>query len=133
MTLLRFKVDKLIRDGLPAMMQAQGLTVFARRLDEAEFVQRLKDKLVEEAVEAAAAATRAELIDELADVREVMLALADVSGIADDEIEARRLAKRAARGGFDGRIHNAAVEGDAGSTGAAYYLARPGQYPQETP
>lgn len=74
MTVLRFKVDKLIRDGLPAMMQAQGLTVFARRLDDAEFVERLKAKLVEEA-----------------------------------------------------------VEGEAGSAGAAYYLARPGQYPQERP
>ena len=35
MTKLRFKVDKLIRDRLPAKMQAQGLTVFTRRLDEA--------------------------------------------------------------------------------------------------
>jgi predicted house-cleaning noncanonical NTP pyrophosphatase (MazG superfamily) len=133
MTILRFKVDKLIRDQLPAMMQAQGLTVFIRRLDDAEFVARLKDKLVEEAVEAKAAQDRAELIDELADVREVMLALAQATGIAEDEIETRRLAKRAERGGFDARIHNAAVEGDAGSVGAAYYLARPGQYPQEAP
>jgi predicted house-cleaning noncanonical NTP pyrophosphatase (MazG superfamily) len=129
--ILRFKVDKLIRDKLPAMMEGQGLTVFARRLDDAEFVQRLKAKLIEEATEASAAGARAELIDELADVREVMLALAEISGIGEDEIEARRIAKRAERGGFDERIHNAAVEGDAGSVGAAYYLARPGQYPQE--
>ena len=129
MTRLRFKVDKLIRDRLPAMMQAQGLTVFTRRLDEAEFISRLKDKLVEEAAEAKAAGDRADLIDELADVREVVLALAKATGIG----EARRLAKRAERGGFDERVHNAAVEGDAGSAGAAYYLARPGQYPQEAP
>lgn len=131
MTVLRFKVDKLIRDRLPAMMEAQGLTVFARRLEDDEFVQRLKDKLVEEAAEARAADGRADLIDELADVREVMLALAEVSGIGDDEVEARRLAKRAERGGFDERVHNAAVEADAASAGAAYYLARPDQYPQE--
>jgi predicted house-cleaning noncanonical NTP pyrophosphatase (MazG superfamily) len=131
--ILRFKVDKLIRDGLPAMMQAQGLTVFARRLEEAEFVARLKDKLVEEAIEARAAASRAELIDELADVREVLLALVAATGITDEEVEARRLAKRAERGGFDERIYNAAVEGDEGSLGASYYLARPCQYPQGSP
>ena len=133
MTRLRFKVDKLIRDKLPAMMQAQGLTVFTRRLDDAEFIVRLKAKLVEEAGEAQGARDRAELIDELADVREVMLELAQASGIGEDEIETRRLAKRAERGGFEARIHNAAVEGDAGSVGAAYYLARPEQYPQEAP
>jgi predicted house-cleaning noncanonical NTP pyrophosphatase (MazG superfamily) len=132
-TVLRFKVDKLIRDKLPAMMRAQGLTVFARRLDDAEFIHRLKDKLVEEAIEAQTATARAELIDELADVREVMRALAEATGIGEDEIEARRLAKRTERGGFDERVHNAAVEGDAGSEGAAYYLARPRQYPQEAP
>jgi predicted house-cleaning noncanonical NTP pyrophosphatase (MazG superfamily) len=122
---LRFKVDKLIRDKLPAMMQAQGLSVFTRRLDDAEFVGRLKDKLVEEAVEARAAGARADLIDELADLREVVLALAEASEIAEHEIEARRLAKRAERGGFDDRVHNAAVEGEEAGPGVAYYLARP--------
>lgn len=130
---LRFKVDKLIRDKLPAMMQAQGLTVFTRRLGDAEFAARLKDKLVEEACEARAAPSRSELIDELADLREVMLTLAAVGGLCEHEIEARRLAKREERGGFDGRVHNAAVEGDEGWAGVAYYLARPRQYPREDP
>jgi predicted house-cleaning noncanonical NTP pyrophosphatase (MazG superfamily) len=128
---LRFRVDKLIRDKLPAMMQAQGLTVFTRRLDDAEYMTRLKDKLVEEAAEARAADTRAELLDELADLREVMLALAEASRIAESEIEDRRLCKRGERGGFDDRVHNAAVEGDENGLGLAYYLARPAQYPQE--
>ncbi len=128
---LRFKVGKLIRDGMPAMMQGQGLTLFDRRLDEAEFVACLKTKLVEEAAEAEQAASRAELIDELADLREVTLALIAASGVSEAEVEARRIAKRAARGGFDGRIFNEAVEGDASSEGAAYHLARPKQYPQD--
>ena len=59
---LRFRVDKLIRDKLPAIMRSQGLTVFTRRLDDAEFVNRLKDKLIEEAGEAQRAGDRAELI-----------------------------------------------------------------------
>jgi predicted house-cleaning noncanonical NTP pyrophosphatase (MazG superfamily) len=128
---MRFRVDKLIRDKLPAMMQAQGLRVFARRLDDDEFVARLKDKLVEEAGEARSAASRPELIDELADLAEVTRALMAVSGVSPDDVEARRLAKHAERGGFDERVHNAAVEGDADSPGVGYYLARPQQYPRE--
>jgi predicted house-cleaning noncanonical NTP pyrophosphatase (MazG superfamily) len=130
--ILRFRGDKLIRDKLPAMMEAQGLAVSTRRLEEAEFVSRLKDKLVEEAVEARAAGSRAELIDELADLREVMLALA-VAGLTEHEIEIRRLAKRAERGGLDELVYNAAVEGEEDSVGAGYYLARPAQYPREQP
>lgn len=128
---MRFKVDKLIRDKLPAIMEAQGLRIFTRRLADAEFIDRLKDKLVEEAHEARSADDRADLIDELADVAEVMLALAAASGVSADEIEARRLAKRAERGGFDDRVHNAAVEADADTPGVGYYLARPRQYPRE--
>jgi predicted house-cleaning noncanonical NTP pyrophosphatase (MazG superfamily) len=128
---IRFKVGKLIRDDMPAMMRAQGLTLFERRLDDAEFIACLKAKLVEEAAEAEQAASRAELVDELADVAEVMQALLQASGVSLTEVEARRVAKRAARGGFDGRIFNEAVEGDAASEGAAYHLARPEQYPQD--
>jgi predicted house-cleaning noncanonical NTP pyrophosphatase (MazG superfamily) len=129
--ILRFRVDKLIRDKLPAIMRDQGLQVFDRRLDDAEFNARLRDKLVEEALEARSAASRAEVIDELADLGEVMLALAQINGVTQHDIEARRLAKRAERGGFDNRVYNAAVEGDEGSPAVAYYLARPGQYPRE--
>jgi predicted house-cleaning noncanonical NTP pyrophosphatase (MazG superfamily) len=128
---MRFKVDKLIRDRLPAMMRAQGLTVFTRRLDDAEFVARLKAKLVEEAREAEAAATPDALREELADLMEVIRALAATTGLGLDEIEAVRLAKLAERGGFEGRVHNAAVEGDADTPGVQYYLARPLQYPRE--
>ena len=45
---MRFKVGKLIRDRLPAMMRAQGLAVFERRLDADEFRAALREKLLEE-------------------------------------------------------------------------------------
>lgn len=127
---MRFKVGKLIRDRLPAMMRAQGLAVFERRLDDGEFLDALKDKLLEEAAEVRAAPP-AEIAGELADVLEVARALAEVHGIAWDEVEARRIAKRAERGGFDERVFNAAVEAQDGLPAAEYYLARPGQYPRE--
>lgn len=128
---MRFKVQKLIRDRLPQMMRSQGLAVFDRRLGDEEFVAALKDKLLEEAQEAREATSPAELADELADVMEVILALTQASGLSLDEIEARRIAKRAERGGFDQRVFNAAVEAEDDLPAAVYYLARPSQYPRE--
>lgn len=112
-------------------MRAQGLAVFDRRLDDREFVAALKDKLREEAQEVHEAASAAELVDELADVMEVIHALASASGVSLDDVESRRQAKRTERGGFDARVYNAAVEAGDGSPAADYYLARPTQYPRE--
>lgn len=128
---MRFRVQKLIRDRLPAIMRADGLAVFDRRLDDAEFAQALREKLIEEAHEAQEAASPAELTGELADVLEVVHAMAAAHGLSMTEIEAKRLAKHAERGGFDGRVFNAAVEAPDGLPAADYYLARPEQYPRE--
>ena len=128
---MRFRVQKLIRDRLPAIMRAQGLKVFDRRLNDAEFVAALKDKLLEEAQEVGAATNETDLIDELADVMEVIAALAEASGVPLQAVEERRQAKRNERGGFDERVFNAAVEARDGLPAAEYYLARPTQYPRE--
>lgn len=127
---LRFKVEKLIRDKLPEIMRGQGLAVFDRRLDDADYLAALKTKLAEEAAEARDAATPAELAEELADLAEVVMALIAVAGLTPEEIEARRLAKRVERGGFDDRVFNAAVEGASDLPAVGYYLERPAQYPQ---
>ena len=127
---MRFRVQKLIRDRLPEIMRGQGLAVFDRRLDDAEFVSALGDKLVEEANEARLA-NPDEIAGELADVLEVVHALARVHGLSLQDVETARQAKRAERGGFDARAYNAAVEATDGLPAAAYYLARPLQYPRE--
>lgn len=127
---MRFRVQKLIRDRLPAMMRAQGLAVFDRRLDDAEYLAALREKLVEEALEVRDA-NDGDLLGELADVLEVLRALAEAHGSSLDLVEQRRLAKRDERGGFDERVFNAAVEAEDGLPAADYYLARPGQYPRE--
>lgn len=128
--ILRFRVEKLIRDKLPEIMRGQGLAVFDRRLDDAAFIEALKTKLCEEAAEARDARSRDELAEELADLSEVVLALMSAAGVTAEEVEAKRLAKRAERGGFDERVYNAAVEGPPDLPAVAYYLARPLQYPE---
>jgi len=67
-----------------------------------------------------------------ADLQEVIHALAGLHDLTPEQIDAVRLEKRRERGGFDGRIFNAAVETDQGLPAADDDLARPEHYPKET-
>lgn len=127
----RFRVEKLIRDRLPDMMRAQGLAVEDRRLDDDAFRAALLEKLVEESIEARGATSPDALLEELADVAEVLHALLDLGGRTFKDLEAVRLAKREARGGFDDRVYNAAVSAPDGAPGLDYYIGRP-DYPEIT-
>jgi predicted house-cleaning noncanonical NTP pyrophosphatase (MazG superfamily) len=126
----RFKVDKLIRDNLPQIMRASGIQVFERVMEKDEYLKRLKDKLLEEAKEVIASGSAKEMREELADLLEVMLALAKVYGMEFTDIQQAAEQKRADKGGFDNRIYNAFVEIEAGNPSLGYYRARPDQYPE---
>lgn len=130
MTTRRFKVDKLIRDKMPEILSSKNIKFSTRQMDDAEFLMRLKNKLVEEAQEVCAAKSDKELLEELADVSEVLITLAQLSGISLDEIEKARIQKRSAKGGFDQRVYNKEVEIDAHNSAIEYYRARPNDYPE---
>ena len=129
----RFKVEKLIRDRLPEIMRAQGITAFPRILTDGEYVAQLKLKIVEEAQEASAARDADELLWELADVMEVVRALAAATGLSLENIERARLEKRERRGGFDARVYNTAVDIPADCPQLSYYTDRPDAYPEISP
>ncbi|WP_211588931.1 NUDIX domain-containing protein [Allorhizocola rhizosphaerae] len=89
---------KLVRDRIPQRFpHEQGAF---RTADEAEYGFLLRVKLSEEVGEYLADADPAEL----ADVLEVVLALARRHGLKPDDLERMRAAKHAERGGFDGRV-----------------------------
>lgn len=127
----RFKVDKLIRDKLPRLMRHSGISVFERVMEHEEYVQRLKEKLVEEAKEVLNAKTIRQIQEELADVLEVMHSLTKVYEINFSEVEEARKEKKAKHGGFEGKTYNAAVEMPEDCSALTYYLNRPNDYPEE--
>lgn len=51
MAIKSIQLEKLIRDQLPKIMESQGTTLHTRILVDDEFVQMLKEKLLEEAKE----------------------------------------------------------------------------------
>ena len=91
---------KLVRDRIPEIIREQGGDPRTRSLDGEAFREALCAKLAEETREFLDARTA----EELADVLEVVYALADDEGLTPDALEALRLKKRVERGGFDRRL-----------------------------
>lgn len=97
-------MDKLVRDLVPAQLAAKGVAAQVSRYDDAAYLEALRAKLVEESVEYYAARDDRDAVAELADVLEVVLALAAVHGADGAALEGARQAKLASRGGFTERF-----------------------------
>ncbi len=95
------KYEKLVRDKIPDLIRAQGETPLTRILDTEEYLQCLEAKLDEEVAEY----RRDRNIEELADILEVILALASANGWSREELEQVYRRKHDARGGFEERIY----------------------------
>jgi predicted house-cleaning noncanonical NTP pyrophosphatase (MazG superfamily) len=100
---MRVAHHKLVRDQIPEIIAAAGCQPVTRVLDQAGYRAALRAKLLEEAREAQEAPD-GRLASELADVLEVLRALAAAYGMSWDEVVSEADRKRAERGGFDDRI-----------------------------
>ncbi len=100
---MRLDYHKLVRDGIPRIIEAGGGQPVTRVLDQAGYLAALRAKLIEEAEEAQAAAD-GQFRSELADVLEVLQALAAAQGLSWEDVVAEAARKRDERGGFDQRI-----------------------------
>ena len=99
------RYDKLVRDGIPAIIEATGAIPETRVLSEEEYLRRLDDKLGEELAEyIACGPDREAAAEELADLLEVIYAAAAARGVSPEALDALRARKRGARGGFEERL-----------------------------
>lgn len=97
--------NKLVRDKIPQVIESNGLGCRMRILDEADYKRELITKLREEAEEYFQAGDDKQALEELADMLEVMRALATVHGADPERLEAIRVQKAEARGGFEKRVY----------------------------
>ena len=91
---------RLVRDNVPHLMRRRGEHPIVRTAEPYEYAGLLRAKLVEEVEE---------FLDsddphELADVMEVLLALAQMLGCDGDDIERMRSEKAVQNGGFANRL-----------------------------
>lgn len=95
--------NKLVRDRIPTIIRQSGRQLEFTVLSEEDYRQALRDKLTEEAKEAAEAVP-SELSKEIGDVLEVLDALRMAYGMDWREIENLRQKRREERGGFENRV-----------------------------
>lgn len=102
--------NKLVRDRIPEIITKQGLSLTTRILEDDEYLTELRTKLQEETNEFLSAESSGEAIEELADIMEVIHALAEAHGASVQELERIRAEKADKRGGFKDRIYLIEVE-----------------------
>lgn len=95
---------KLVRDNIPNIIESNGEFAITRTLSCEEYKNELEKKLYEEYNEVLNS-SKDDRIEELADMLEVIIALADLEGKTFGDIEKIRKLKKEKRGGFSKRIY----------------------------
>ena len=92
--------NKLVRDKIPEIIESQGQKANVRILDSQEYTHHLEQKLDEEVGEY----HKERNLEELADILEVVYALAEAIGCSKEELQAVYEKKHTDRGGFRDRV-----------------------------
>ena len=94
------KYHKLVHDRIPEIIEKSGKQPVYSILSDKEYLAKLDEKLNEELAEYQGSKS----MEELADLLEVIRAVAVARGSSMEEVEAIRRDKAAKRGGFEKRI-----------------------------
>ncbi len=100
---MRQEHNKLIRDRIPEIIHQAGRECEIKTMSQSEYYQALLNKLVEEAKEAAQANSD-NLVEELADIYEVIDAILINLNIDKNLVLAKQEQKRQDKGGFTKKL-----------------------------
>jgi predicted house-cleaning noncanonical NTP pyrophosphatase (MazG superfamily) len=100
--------NKLVRDKIPEVIKKSGKSCIVRQVKDDEKFTLLKEKLKEEVQEF----LQDENLEELADIMEVLVGLANSLGYREEDLLKKRNEKREDRGGFKEGIVLERVYGD---------------------
>lgn len=92
--------NKLVRDRIPEIIASDGKTCVCETLSDEDYLRLLDAKLTEELSEY----QESRSLEELADLLEVLRAVAKARGWTWEELEQARQDKAAERGGFEKKI-----------------------------
>ena len=95
-----FWYGKLVRDKIPQIIKKQGKIAVIHTLNDADFEQYLERKLYEETGEYC----QSKSLEELADILEVIIALAELQGCSFADLVDLQVRKAVKRGSFKKKI-----------------------------
>ncbi|PFY91634.1 nucleoside triphosphate pyrophosphohydrolase [Bacillus pseudomycoides] len=96
--------NKLVRDRIPEIIKNNGKTSTTIILDEKEYIEEIGKKIGEELTEYLEAENKEHKVEELADLLELVNALAQYEGVTLEDVEKVRKQKAEKRGCFQERI-----------------------------
>ena len=96
--------NKLIRDKIPEITKADGWLSETKVLNKKDYILELRKKILEEAKELNEGSGHSNLIEELADIQEIMDALLKVKNVKFSEFRKIQTKKRQKRGSFEKRL-----------------------------
>ena len=96
----KIEYHKLVRDRIPEIIEEDGKTCECSVLSQQDYISLLDQKLNEELAEY----QESKSMEELADLLEVMIAVAAARDSSMEEVEKIRIKKKEKRGGFEKRI-----------------------------
>lgn len=94
-------MKKLVRDKIPEIIESRGEKADYYIADDGEYIKSLKDKLFEEGKELSEAVGMQKIINELADVLEVVDAIIEYNKINPEDVFMKKNKKKEERGGFE--------------------------------
>jgi predicted house-cleaning noncanonical NTP pyrophosphatase (MazG superfamily) len=126
----KFIANKLGRDKSLESLAKDGITSHYRYVSGHELRQALQRKLVEEAQEVHESKDHKEVIDELADVLEVIDGLCKAYDISMADVLKAKAEKLGRRGGFEIGFYLETFEIDENNPKINYFRASPHKYPE---
>lgn len=126
----KFICNKLARDKVFELCEEQKITLDAYILDDLSYKKALAQKLEEETQEVIAA-SQDELLEEIADVQEVIDTLVKVHGFTHEQLRQVQAEKREKKGGLDKKIYVNAFTVDDDSPWKEHFLKQPDKYKLE--
>lgn len=96
--------NKLVRDKIPEIIKNNGEQSVVRELSDDEYKEELYTKLLEESHEVIESENTESIIEELADVLEILKSIAELNNKELSDVIAMADQKRLKRGGFEKRL-----------------------------
>lgn len=96
--------NKLVRDSIPDIIKADGGKPCIKVLDDVSYETTLRQKVIEEAHELAESATDDEIMNELADIMEILESIMKHHRLSLEDVNRCKETKKQKRGGFDKKI-----------------------------